>query len=91
MTYKLVPLFVAATLLSAAAMADDTKPVQGTDTTFKALDKNADARVSQSEAAADRTLATQFAALDTDSDGYLSMREYTAAHAKPDKSGRDYQ
>ena len=89
--YKLIPL-VAATLLSAAAMAGD-KPkdsTQSTDATFKSLDRNADERLSQTEVATSKELSSQFAALDTDADGFLTKREFTAAHAKPDKQGRDY-
>lgn len=81
MIYKLIPLFVA-TLLSAAAMADDTKRMQGKEATFKSLDKNTDERLSQSEVKADTALSAHFAALDADRDGYLTEGEY-AAHSEP--------
>jgi hypothetical protein len=81
MIYKLIPLFVA-TLLSAAAMADDTKRMQSKEATFKSLDKNADERLSQSEVKTDTALSAHFAALDADRDGYLTKGEY-AAHSEP--------
>ena len=90
MMYKLIPL-VAATLLSAAAVAGD-KPkdtMQGADATFKSLDRDADQRLSQTEAAPSKELSSHFAALDADSDGYLTMREY-AAHSKMEKPSKDY-
>lgn len=88
MMYKLVPLFIA-TLLSAAAIAGDDKPMKSTDTMFKSLDKNSDERLSQSEVASDSKLSEHFASLDADSDGYLTKREYTA-HSKSEKTSRDY-
>jgi hypothetical protein len=81
MIYKVIPLFLAA-LLSAGAMADDTKPMQGTEATFKSLDKNADERLSKSEVATDTALSAHFAALDANRDGFLTMGEY-AAHTEP--------
>jgi Ca2+-binding EF-hand superfamily protein len=75
---------LAATLLSVAAMAGDTKDKQdstmkSTAATFEALDKNADSQISKTEAAADKMLSDSFAAADTNGDGYLSKSEYAAA------------
>jgi len=73
----LVAAFVAVTAMA----GDEDKSSRAADATFKALDRNADERLSQSEVASDQELSQSFASLDTDSDGYLSKREY-AAHAK---------
>jgi hypothetical protein len=87
MLYKFVPLFLA-TLLSAGAIADDTKPTRGKEAmqskeaTFKSLDKNADQRLSKSEVATDTALSAHFATLDSNRDGSLTMGEY-AAHTEP--------
>jgi Ca2+-binding EF-hand superfamily protein len=69
--------------LAAARAAEQDKPASGAEETFKALDKNADQRLSKSEAANDKSLARTFAYLDADGDGYLTMREYTAHMKKP--------
>jgi hypothetical protein len=47
--------------------------------TFEALDKNADRRLSRSEAGFDRVLAAIFADSDIDGDGYLTPSEYARA------------
>ena len=67
---------VSATLLSAAAIADDTS--KQTASVFESLDKNADQQISQSEAKADKALADSFASIDSNGDGYLSKSEYMA-------------
>jgi hypothetical protein len=78
---KLIALF-AATLLSVTAMAGDKdKPkdaMKTTAATFESLDKNADAQLSKTEAAADKMLSDSFASIDTNGDGYLSKSEYAA-------------
>lgn len=78
---KLIALF-AATLLSVTAMAGDKEHkdqhMKSTAVTFEALDKNADAQLSKTEAAADKTLADSFAAADSNGDGYLSKSEFAA-------------
>jgi Ca2+-binding EF-hand superfamily protein len=81
MIHKLIPLFVA-TLLSAAAMAEDPKQMQSKEEAFKSLDKNGDERLNKSEVKGDVTLSAHFAALDADRDGYLTKGEY-AAHSEP--------
>jgi hypothetical protein len=74
----------AALVIGTAALADD---VQGDDiqkatdraqAEFKALDRDADARISQSEARANSRLARRFAAVDANADGFLSAEEYMA-------------
>jgi hypothetical protein len=78
---KKIPISVllATTILSVGvvAAADQDKPPAGADATFKSLDKDADQRLSKTEAAIDKMLTEHFAAIDADSDGYLSTREYT--------------
>jgi hypothetical protein len=81
MTPRFIAL-VAATLLAATAMAGDNKDKQhdmkSSAATFESLDKNADQQISKTEAAADKTLSNNFAAADTNGDGYLSKAEYMA-------------
>lgn len=77
-------ILIAATVLSATAMAGDDKDKQHDTTmksstaTFDSLDKNADSQISKTEAAADKMLSDSFAAADTNGDGYLSKSEYMA-------------
>lgn len=83
---KILTTFAAA-LLSSAAMAQVEPRLPGADpaetpiaeVTFESLDRNKDQRVSKVEAAADDGLSSQFAALDTDADGYISKGEYMRA------------
>jgi hypothetical protein len=48
-------------------------------TTFTALDRNGDHRISRSEAGFDRVMSDLFAEIDTDGDGFVSTAEYAAA------------
>jgi hypothetical protein len=74
--------FVAATLLSVTAFAGDKEhkehSMKSTAVTFDSLDKNGDAQLSKTEAAADKTLADSFASADSNGDGYLSKTEFAA-------------
>lgn len=75
--------FIAAVLLSVTAFAGDDKEkkdpsMKSSAVTFDALDKNGDAQLSKTEAAADKTLADSFASADSNGDGYLSKTEFTA-------------
>jgi hypothetical protein len=82
---RLLPVLFLSSLAVAAAQADEQDtPMSGPEATFKSLDRDADQRLSKSEAAKDRTLARTFAYLDADGDGYLTLREYTA-HMKQTK------
>jgi hypothetical protein len=82
---KLLPALLLSSLSVAAAQAaEQDKPASSAEATFKSLDRDADQRLSKSEAASDGTLARTFAYLDSDGDGYLTMREYTA-HMKKTK------
>jgi hypothetical protein len=77
-----ISVFLVSFLCIAAASADDKeKSTTSADATFKSLDRDSDQRLSKSEAAGDKMLTEHFAALDADSDGYLTKREYTA-HTK---------
>jgi Ca2+-binding EF-hand superfamily protein len=69
---------VAASLLSAAALAGGEGTSKATAATFEALDKNADQQISKTEAAADKMVSDHFASLDTNGDGYVSKAEFAA-------------
>lgn len=74
---------LAATLLAVTAYAGDDKEhkdhqMKSTAMTFDSLDKNGDAQISKTEAAADKSLTDSFAKTDTNGDGYLSKSEFTA-------------
>ena len=46
---------------------------------FTALDRNGDHRISRSEAGFDRVMSETFAEIDTDGDGFVSSAEYAEA------------
>jgi hypothetical protein len=69
---------LAMTLAAGAAFAGGNERHGGSAAQFEALDRNSDQRLSQSEASSDENVADKFAALDSDSDGYVSKEEYTA-------------
>ncbi len=62
----------AAALLAGTALAGETMA----STSFESLDKNADGRVTVSEATADKGLASGFATADANSDGAVSKEEF---------------
>jgi Ca2+-binding EF-hand superfamily protein len=81
---RLLQVLLLATLsVTAARAAEQDQPASSAEATFKALDKDADQRLSKSEAAKDKSLASTFAYLDANGDGYLTLREYTAHLKKP--------
>jgi Ca2+-binding EF-hand superfamily protein len=81
---RLLQVLLLATLsVTAGRAAEQDQPASSAEETFKSLDKNADQRLSKSEAASDKSLAKTFAYLDANGDGYLTMREYTAHLKKP--------
>ena len=83
-TNRLLQVLVMSALsVTAARAAEPDKTVSGAEETFKALDKDGDQRLSKTEAAKDRSLASTFSYLDADGDGYLTLREYTAHMKKP--------
>lgn len=75
-----------------AAAADDQpiravdKPLSKEETRFRALDKSNDQKLSPEEFQADATSTTEFAVLDIDSDGFLSMAEFTSRPLPPAKT-----
>jgi len=77
MTQKLISLFAAAVLSIGVAAADDPDKAASADATFTSLDRDSDQRLSKTEVAKDQMLTEHFAAVDADSDGYLTKREYT--------------
>ena len=75
---KRLMTLVAASLLSAAALAGGEDASKATAATFESLDKNADQQISKTEAAADKMVSDHFASLDANGDGYVSKAEYAA-------------
>jgi Ca2+-binding EF-hand superfamily protein len=83
MNRELISAFAATVLaVGAAAAADQDTPPAAADAMFKSLDRDGDQRLSKSEVAKDKELMEHFAALDTDSDGYLTSREYASQSKK---------
>jgi hypothetical protein len=78
MIKTVVSLLLASLLSLGIAVADDREKSSSADATFKSLDRDTDERLSKTEAAGDKMLTEHFAAVDADSDGYLSKREVTA-------------
>ena len=92
MTQRLIAVALATVLSIGLATADGDKSMKSTDATFKSLDRDTDQRLSKTEAAGDKMLTEHFAAVDADSDGYLSKVEVTA-HMKDmeaSKPKKDY-
>lgn len=59
------------------------RPLTKAEARFRALDANNDRKLSPEEFQADATSHTEFAKLDTDSDGFLSMAEFTSRPIPP--------
>jgi Ca2+-binding EF-hand superfamily protein len=73
-------LLIAALAPCTAMTAEDlparsTKEVQ---VVFASLDRNRDQRISRSEAAVKGSVSKRFDGIDSNGDGYLSMREFAA-------------
>jgi hypothetical protein len=86
-----IPISALAIALAAgSATAGGNDRQSGSTAQFESLDRNHDQRLSQSEAATDESLSGRFAALDVDSDGYVTKREY-AAHMGKDQQDRKTQ
>jgi Ca2+-binding EF-hand superfamily protein len=77
---RLITLLAASLLAFTAMAGDKTKDttMKSTAATFDSLDKNADAQISKTEAAADKMLSDSFASADANGDGYLSKSEFAA-------------
>jgi hypothetical protein len=82
---KILTTLAATTVLTTLAFAQGDPATEqepsppAVKVTFEALDRNADQRLSKTEAAADDTVSSQFVSLDADADGYLNRREYNGA------------
>lgn len=65
--------------VSTATRAEGVSPsARADEAAFAQLDRNGDKRVSKTEAGSDRVLANEFAYIDTDGDGYISLAEFLA-------------
>lgn len=79
MSARILVLVAAAPLAISAVVADDIeKKTEATEAQFQSLDRDADHRISKAEASARKDLAQRFAAVDANSDGYLSADEFMA-------------
>jgi hypothetical protein len=76
--------------IGAANAADQEKTPASADATFKSLDRDSDQRLSKAEAASDKMLKEHWAAVDADSDGYLTKGEYTAHMKEMESPKKDY-
>ncbi len=86
-TLKVLIGVVAVTFLSTMAVADDSsKQAQAK---FNKMDKDHDGKLSKAEAQSDPVLISEFAAVDQNSDGYVSETEYEAMamQQQPSKKG----
>ncbi|MGD9833128.1 MAG: hypothetical protein AB7U92_10295 [Piscinibacter sp.] len=73
--------FAAATLAqTAAAPAPDAKARMAIEAAFAKADANADGKVSKDEAAKMPEISAQFATLDKDKDGALTLAEFAAGY-----------
>ena len=83
-----IPISAFAIALACGAASAGGNERQGASAEFEALDRNSDQRLSESEASGDENVAGRFAALDVDSDGYVTKREYKA-HAQKDEEASE--
>ncbi len=92
MMRTLIPVLGATILSIGTVAADEQAKEPSADAIFQSLDHDADARLSKSEATGNRMLTEHFAAIDKDSDGYLTKREYSAhlKEMKGEPAKKDY-
>jgi hypothetical protein len=77
---RLVGLFIGLATCATGAFADSTPatPVKSASVqiTFESIDRNADRRISRTEAGNYRKLLDRFALVDSDGDGFVSQDEF---------------
>jgi Ca2+-binding EF-hand superfamily protein len=72
---------------TAAVAGDDTQKDQSNaDAKFQKMDRDKDGKLSKSEAKSDSVLSEEFAAVDQDSDGYVTEAEYAAMVQEPSQT-----
>lgn len=76
---RVVVLILAPSLAASTNDVSSPPVLAGGIATFEVLDRNADRRLSRSEAGFDRVLAAIFADSDVDGDGYLTPTEFARA------------
>jgi hypothetical protein len=64
--------------VASAAPDEGSVRVAATAATFESLDKNADRRISRTEAGRDRVVSETFAYIDTNADGFVDKAEFAA-------------
>jgi Ca2+-binding EF-hand superfamily protein len=89
MKYQVI-LLASAALVSTAAIAGDDKDAKGATSTFQALDKDADGKLSQEEVAGNTGLSGSFEKLDSNSDGFISKREFNRNTMRKPASSTGY-
>lgn len=62
------------------------RPLTKEEARFRGLDRNNDRKLSEEEFRVDATSTTEFATLDTDHDGFLSMAEFVSRPIPPAKT-----
>ena len=60
------------------AMADDLQVAKATQPVFAQIDRNADQRISKTEAGPYKTIIDRFALIDTSGDGFITIDELNA-------------
>jgi hypothetical protein len=88
----MIRLIAAFTAFGFCALANAKAPPQlatleATAASFATLDRNADHRLSRTEAGFDRKLSEVFAYVDINGDGFISRDEYLAANQKSPDAG----
>jgi hypothetical protein len=89
MSIRLV--LVASMIASVATAAEEPgrayeRPLTKEESRFRALDRDNDRQLSEEEFRVDATVSTEFATLDTNHDGVLSMSEFISRPIPPAKT-----
>jgi hypothetical protein len=74
MKYPMIVLCAVA--LTSTALAEDPSNTKGSTDVFTTVDRDADGKVTKEEAATNASFEKNFAALDGNSDGVVTEREY---------------